>query len=122
MSKVINITDLEKQGDYYIYLGKKWKLNHPKRSTAKNKKMMVLATKRINGKIKAKLVHFGAKGYGHNYSKKAKENYLKRSSGIRNKNGKLTKDDKWSANFWSRKYLWPKNKPATGPLTTKKAA
>jgi hypothetical protein len=82
----------------------------------------VLATKTINGKRKAKLIHFGALGYGHNYSRKAKKSYLSRSAGIRNKKGELTKNDPWSANYWARKILWPANQPPTGPKKTKKVA
>ena len=74
----------------------------------------------IEGKRVGKLVHFGQKGYGHNYSSKAKHNYLTRSAGIRNAQGKLTKDDPFSPNYWSRKILWPSNKKATGPRSTKK--
>jgi len=92
------------------------------KSTRKNKKMMVMATKMIRGKRYAKIIHFGSSGYGHNYSKKAKMNYLKRSAGIRDKRGRLTKDDKWSANYWSRKILWPKDKPCNGPRVTRRAA
>lgn len=118
MSEGIFLSNLEKKGKKYLYRKTLFSLNTPIVSTSKNKKMMVLATKTIKGKIKVKLIHFGALGYGHNYSKKAKENYLKRSGGIRNKKGKLTKNDPWSANYWSRKILWPKNKRATGPKTT----
>jgi len=121
-SKGINVSKLKKVGSKYLYRNKLWSLNKPYRSTSKNKKMMVLATKNIHGEKFAKLVHFGAKGYGHNYSNEAKKNYLSRSSNIRNKEGELTRDDCWSANYWSRKILWPKNKKATGPKTTKKAA
>jgi len=38
---------------------------------------LVLASKIINGEKRVQLIHFGALGYGHNYNKKAKENYLK---------------------------------------------
>ncbi len=109
------ISKLKKLGDYYIYRNRKWKLNRPLPSTKKEKKMMVLATKTIEGKRKAKIIHFGAKGYGHNYSIKAKKSYLARSAGIRNKEGKFTMNDKWSPNYWSRTILWPKNKPTNGP-------
>jgi len=34
------------------------------------------------------------------------KSYLARSGGIRNKEGKLTKNDKNSANYWSRKINW----------------
>lgn len=116
----IKVSSLKKVGDQYQYRGKHYKLNHPVPSTSKGKKMMVLATKTIDGVRRAKLVHFGALGYGHNYSSEAKKNYLTRSAGIRNKSGQLTKNDRWSANYWARKVLWPKNKPATGPRRTRK--
>ena len=64
--------------------------DHPK------KKGIVLASE--NGKVK--IVRFGAKGYGHNYSSKARKSYLARSAGI--KNGKT----KLGANYWARKVLW----------------
>ena len=57
---------------------------------------------------KVKVVNFGARGYKHNYSAKAKKSYLARSAGIKGK------DDKFSANYWSRKELWPKNQKADG--------
>jgi len=122
MTKGIKVSNLKKIGNQYLYRGRLWKLNTPVKSTAKGKKMMVLATKTINGERRAKLIHFGALGYGHNYSKEAKKNYLTRSAGIRNKEGKLTKNDKWSANYWARKILWPAKTPARGPKTTRKAA
>ena len=56
--------------------------------------------------VKKKLIGFGLKGYRHNYSKKARESYLKRSAGIRDKSGRLTKNNKNSANYWARKVLW----------------
>lgn len=122
MTEGVKLSSLKKVGDKYQYRGKLFRLNKPIRSTAKGKKMMVLATKTINGERRVKLIHFGARGYGHNYSKEAKENYLKRSAGIRNKRGELTKNDKWSANYWARKILWPVGKPATGPHVTKRKA
>jgi hypothetical protein len=120
--KGIDISKLKKVGSKYMYRGRLWSLNKPIKSSSKNKKMMVLATKTVNGKKRGKVVHFGQKGYGHNYSEKAKESYLARSANIRNKSGKLTKNDKWSANYWARKILWPAKKPATGPRVTRKAA
>lgn len=117
----IDLTKLKHKDGKYYYRGRWWEPNKPTKSSNTDKKMMVLATKTIAGKRKGKIVHFGATGYGHNYSKPAKRNYLKRSGGIRNKQGKLTKNDKWSANYWARRILWPKNKPTTGPrITTKR--
>lgn len=120
MSQGIEVSKLEKVGTKVRYRGRLFELNKPVRSTRAGKKMMVLATKTVDGKRRAKLIHFGALGYGHNYSEKAKQNYLSRSAGIRNKSGQLTKNDPWSPNHWARKILWPASKPATGPKTTKK--
>ena len=69
------------------------------------KKMVVLACK---GQ-RCKVVHFGAKGmedYLTHQDKRRRANYLTRSAGIRNAAGRLTKNDKWSANYWSRRILW----------------
>ena len=77
-------------------------LYKPFKSKLKGKKMSVYVMK----KGKRTLIHFGDSKYRHNYSKEARDNYLRRSAGIRDKSGKLTKDDKNSANYWSRKILW----------------
>ena len=114
----IKLTDLSRVKGKYLYQGTLFSLNKPIKSTAKGKKLMVLACKIIRGEKRVKLVHFGALGYGHNYSEKAKRSYLARSAKIRDKHGKLTKNDPWSANHWARKILWPVNKPATGPRYT----
>ncbi len=118
MNLGIKLSTLKKHGKKYIYRGKLFTPNKAIKSTAKGKKMMVLATKTINGQKRVRLIHFGGIGYGHNYNQEAKRRFLKRSASIRNKEGKLTRHDPWSANHWSRKILWPKNKPATGPRTT----
>jgi|TARA_Y100000389_G_scaffold198433_1_gene234930 hypothetical protein len=77
--------------------------NKPKRNTSSSKhKQVVLAKKGEDIKV----VRFGHKDYGHNYSEDARKNYLQRSAGIRDKSGRLTKDDKFSANYWARKELW----------------
>jgi len=83
----------------------KLKPNQPIKSWRADKKMVVLAS---NGK-KTKVIHFGQKGYS-DYTKHKnaarRKNYLKRSAGIRNAKGQLTKDDIFSANYWARKILW----------------
>ena len=114
----IKLSTLTHVKEKYLYRGTLFSLNEPVKSTAKGKKMMVLATKTVGGEKRVKLIHFGALGYGHNYSQKAKKSYLARSAQIRNKAGKLTKNDRWSANYWARKILWPANKPARGPRST----
>ena len=75
----------------------------PKGSSAKRR---VLAKKGD----KVKVVNFGKRGYSdytQHKSEKRRRSYLARSGGIRNKAGKLTKGDVFSANHWSRKTLWP---------------
>ena len=80
-------------------------LYKPFKSSAKGKKMSVYVMK--DGK--KKLIHFGdsqMKDYTQHGDKKRRESYLKRSAGIRGKDGKLTADNKNSANYWSRRVLW----------------
>ena len=84
--------------------------NKPKADTKTDHKKVVLA----KDGDKVKIVRYGKDGYRHNYSPKAKKNYLKRSGGIKDKSGKLTKNNKLSSNFWARKDLWPSNKKADG--------
>jgi len=75
----------------------------PFKSKAKNK----IGSVYVKGEDgKKKLIHFGDSRYKQNYSKEARESYLKRSAGIRDKEGKLTKDNKNSANYKARKILW----------------
>ncbi len=83
---------------------KESKLNTPYPSTRRGKKMMVFVKNPKTGRTIT--IHFGQKGYKHNYSKKSREKYLARSAGIKDKKGKLTKDNPLSANYWARKVLW----------------
>tara|TARA_R100001163_G_C4930636_1_gene106727 strand:+ start:198 stop:479 length:282 start_codon:yes stop_codon:yes gene_type:complete len=81
-------------------------LYKPRRSTKADKKGMVYVMK--DGK--KRLIHFGQKGAPDFNSGKAskgqQKSYLARSGGIRNKSGQLTKNDKNSANYWSRRVNW----------------
>jgi hypothetical protein len=69
--------------------------NKPTRSSKAGKKMMVKACE--GGK--EKLVHFGASGYGHNYSPAARKSFR-----ARHKCGE--KKSKLSAQYWACKKLW----------------
>lgn len=81
-----------------------------KKSTRKYKKYMTT--------YKGKTIHFGDTRYQHYFDKiglyshlnhlddNRRYNYLKRSSNIRNKQGKLTYKDKSSPNYYSINYLW----------------
>lgn len=85
--------------------GKGFAYQGPFPSTRKNKKMMV----RVKMGGKTRTVHFGQKGYS-DFTKhkdpKRRENYLKRSGGIRDGSGRLSRDNPLSANFWARRELW----------------
>lgn len=90
-----------------MYRGEKFPgFNKPMQAPAGSKaKMRVLAKKGD----KVKVVNFGLRGYSDftkHKNPKRRANYLARSGGIRNKQGQLTKNDKFSANFWSRTRLW----------------
>ena len=83
------------------------------RSWLPNKKLVILVEK--NGK--RKLLHFGDKRYtnwGIHKNKARLQSYLKRSAGIRDKQGRLTKNNPFSANYWSRKILWNSNLSGIG--------
>lgn len=82
-----------------------------KLSTKKGKKLMV----EVNGRT----IHFGDISMEHfkdatgllpkrlnHGDEKRRKNYLTRSAGIKNKSGKLTKDDPNSPNYHSRRILW----------------
>jgi len=69
--------------------------NQPRSSTRPGKKRMVKACE--NGK--EKLVHFGAKGYGNNYSAAARKSFRARHN-CDNPGTKL------SAKYWACKNLW----------------
>jgi len=93
----------------YIYMSDNFKTNKPlykpQKSTRKGKKGMVYVMK--NGK--KSLIHFGDSSmtdFSKGASEKQKKSYLARSGGIKNKEGKLTKNDKNSANYWSRRVNW----------------
>ena len=80
-------------------------LYKPMKSTKKGKKGMVYVMK--DGK--KRLIHYGNtdyQDYTQHKDPERRKNCLARSAGIRNKDGKLTKDDKNSANYWSRRINW----------------
>ena len=88
---------------------KEWKENKPLykpvQSSNPKKKGQVYVMKDGN----KRLIHFGdssMKDFTQHKDPQRRKNYLTRSAGIKNKDGKLTKNDKNSANYYSRKYLW----------------
>ena len=89
---------------------KKWKedkpLYKPVHSSNPKKKGMVYVKSDGGGK---KLIHFGVASMTDKKkgaSKAQQKSYLARSAGIRDGDNKLTKDNKNTANYWSRKINW----------------
>lgn len=74
---------------------KDMKCNKPVKSDRAGKKKMVKAC--ANGK--EKLLHFGAKGYGHNYSSAARKSFRARHKCS-------TATNKLTARYWACKHLW----------------
>lgn len=73
----------------------KMKCNTPRPSTREGKKRMVKACS--GGK--EKLVHYGAEGYGHNYSDAARKSFRARHKCS-------TATDKLTPRYWACKDLW----------------
>ena len=99
------------------YRGKEVRLRAPRKIpgvTPSDKKKTVYVRDPKSGKVR--MIHFGAVGYGHNYSKAARKSYLARSAKIRDASGKLTKDNPLSPNYWARRELW------SGPSGPKKSS
>ena len=80
--------------------------NKPKRAPDGSKKKFVVLGKEGDEIKKVSFGHRDYEDYRQHGSEKRRDNYLARSAGIRNKSGELTKDDKFSANYWARKKLW----------------
>ena len=90
-------------------VSKKWleekPLYKPVHSSNPKKKGMVYVMK--DGK--KRLIHFGdasMSDFTQHKDPKRRKNYLARSGGIRDKEGNLTKNNKNSANYWSRHINW----------------
>ncbi len=80
-------------------------LYKPYKSDKKGKKGQVYVKK--DGK--KRLIHFGdasMQSFDQHKDPERRKSYLARSGGIRNKEGKLTKNDRNSSNYWARKVLW----------------
>jgi hypothetical protein len=77
------------------------------KSDKKDKKMKVELFNK-NGEL-LDTVHFGAKGMSDFTKHKDEERrirYIKRAGKITDKEGNLTRNDPYSANFWSMRILW----------------
>tara|TARA_R100001086_G_scaffold243319_1_gene172025 strand:- start:3964 stop:4302 length:339 start_codon:yes stop_codon:yes gene_type:complete len=81
---------------------KRLKVNKPTRSYKKGKKKMVVVIDPKTGK--KKLIHYGAKGFGHNISKAARKSFRARHRCDKQK-------DKTTAVYWACKDLWSASSP-----------
>ena len=71
--------------------------NRPQKSWKPSKKRVVMA---CSGGRK-RIIHFGATGYGHNYSNEARRSF-------RARHRCSTANDKLTARYWACKNLWSK--------------
>jgi hypothetical protein len=100
-------TSAKRVGGKLVYLGEEFPgFNKPKKAPTGSKHKMVVLAKKGDEIKKVSFGHRDYEDYRQHGSEKRRENYLARSVGIRNKSGELTKDDKFSANYWARKKLW----------------
>lgn len=80
-------------------------LYKPVKSSNTKKKGMVY----VKDDGKTKLIHFGdakMQDFTQHKDKERRKNYLARSAGIKDKQGRLTANNRNTANYWSRKKLW----------------
>tara|TARA_R100000657_G_C4654254_1_gene98348 strand:+ start:100 stop:396 length:297 start_codon:yes stop_codon:yes gene_type:complete len=81
-------------------------LYKPVKSSKQGKKGMVYVKNASGGK---KLIHFGdsnMKDFTQHGDKQRRANFLSRTSGITDKSGRKTANNKNTANYWSRTVLW----------------
>ena len=112
MKKYLRLLKIELRNEilkYYKYLMGDFKkdkpLYKPVKSDKAGKKGMVYVMK--DGS--KRLIHFGDSSMTdkkRGASLAQQKSYLARSAGIRDKSGKLTANNKNSANYWSRKINW----------------
>jgi len=89
------------------YLGEEFPgFNKPKKAPSGSKHKMVVLAKKGDEIKKVSFGHRDYQDFRQHGSDKRRQNYLSRSAGIKDKDGNLTKNDKFSANYWARKELW----------------
>jgi len=103
----VKAKDVKREEGKLVYRGHTFEgFNKPKAAPAGGThKKMVLAKKGDDVKL-VKYGHRDYEDYTQHGSEKRREDYLRRSAGIRDKSGNLTKNDVFSANHWARKDLW----------------
>lgn len=100
-------SSVKREGGKIVYRGHEFEgFNKPKDAPKGDKHKKVVLAKKGD---EVKLVKFGLRGmedFTQHKDPERRKNYLARSAGIKDKNGNPTKDDKFSANYWSRTKLW----------------
>jgi hypothetical protein len=95
-----------------LYRGEKFRAlgwaGHKKAKSPK-KKWRLLAKKTVAGQPKYKIVEGGAKGmqdFRQHKNPKRRKSFRARAGAIKNKSGKLTKNDKFSPNYYNMRNTW----------------
>lgn len=83
------------------------------KSPLKTKKLRVFFRQGAN-EVHVDFGHTQYEDFTQHKDKARRKNYLTRSSGIRDSQGRLTKDNPFSANYWSRRILWASKEPFVG--------
>lgn len=100
-------SNVKREGGKLVYRGQEFEgFNKPKDAPDGDKHKKVVLAKKGD---EVKLVRFGLRGmedYTQHKDPERRRNYLARSAGIKDKSGKPTKDDPFSANYWARRVLW----------------
>lgn len=100
-------SSIKREGGKLVYRGQEFDgFNKPKDAPAGSPKKKVVLAKKGD---EVKMVSFGLRGmddFTQHKNPERRKNYLARSAGIKDKSGKPTKDDPFSANHWARKVLW----------------
>lgn len=94
------------KGGKVYHAGRYWTPNKPVPSSRPEKKRMVLASKKVGGETKYKVVHYGAKGYSDFRKHKdpaRRARFQKRHQAIKLKSGAPAHKDKFQAAYWSTK-------------------
>jgi hypothetical protein len=94
----------ESSGGKVYRAGRWWTPNKPVPSNRAGKKKMVLASKRVDGETKYKVVHYGAEGYS-DYTKHKdparRKRFMQRHKAIKLKSGEPAHKNKFQAAYWS---------------------
>lgn len=85
------------------YQGREFQgFDEPRRSWLESRQRAVLARRGDQ----FRLLHYGDPNMPDNQSAEQRRRFIARATGIRDSNGRLTKDNIFSANYWALRDLW----------------